>query len=521
MYVIMHAYVLRLFFYYFFSLLKGRAYLREKKFWVNLLASIFIGLIIGAFVLAFKIFYTWLNIQTWHSGYDASTMTTLCTGQWWWVGVGAGGGVIVGLLKIIYTYLAEEEFPIKQPSFISELNALECPNHKLPFIVILIAAISIGCGASVGPESAVCLMGSVVGALTARHYGSLVDLREHSEIFILIGISAGFGAVFPSPIMSTLCIQEVTQLMSTAMLKLKDYSTVELVVLTGIAGCSSFSVFTGVRDSTLLAYQQLPAADYNVYDTPGVDTWLKYNVYAIPLGVLCGIVGLIGIFILQLTNELGTFTRIFFNKIGSYFNCPYAFGTFFTPVVGGALSGLVTVIAPLTIGIGNETIEALISHNIAYTIGALLGTCFFKFLATGICLGFGFIGGNMFAYLVAGVSLGLTLFKLIPGVSLIFLVPCCFSAVPCCIIPGIFSVTMLISITLTLGPKATTPVFIASFVSYSTVSGVGIIQNMVIAGRATQEKNCKEYRSKIQCEFSTEASKLGRVQSTRLVIIIL
>ena len=45
--------------------------------------------------------------------------------------------------------------------------------------------------------------------------------------------------------------------------------------------------------------------------------------------------------------------------------------------------------------------QAMIAYNQRYSLGALFGTCFLKFLATGICLGFGFVGGNMFAYLVS------------------------------------------------------------------------------------------------------------------------
>ena len=100
------------------------------------------------------------------------------------------------------------------------------------------------------------------------------------------------------------------------------------------------------------------------------------------------------------------------------------------------------------------------------------------FLFISISLGFGFIGGQIFPLVFSGGCLG-TAITQITGLSPLFTLPCCMVAVPCAFTPVVFCLVSMVSVMLSLGGKATGPVFVTAIISYTTVCGMGIIQKVL------------------------------------------
>ena len=79
-------------------------------------------------------------------------------GHWWWVGVTAVAGVVVGLLRRL-THL-----PARIPSLIEDLEHAHVDRRSVPGIVAVSAVSLIG-GASLGPEQALGSMGGGAAAV--------------------------------------------------------------------------------------------------------------------------------------------------------------------------------------------------------------------------------------------------------------------------------------------------------------------------------------------------------------------
>src|SRR5262245_54652355 len=73
-------------------------------------------------------------------------------GEWWWVAVTAGAGVVVGVLRAL------TKLPEKIPGLIADIKDAHVDTRLVPGIVAVSAVSLIG-GASLGPEQALGSMG--------------------------------------------------------------------------------------------------------------------------------------------------------------------------------------------------------------------------------------------------------------------------------------------------------------------------------------------------------------------------
>jgi H+/Cl- antiporter ClcA len=112
-----------------------------------------------------------------------------------------------------------------------------------------------------------------------------------------------------------------------------------------------------------------------------------------------------------------------------------------------------------------------------------------KVLAGGISLGFGFVGGPIFPLVFAGTCLGVASHLIVPGLNPAIAISTCFAAIPCAFIPGVFTFTLLSSMAFVLGGGATTPVFLGCIASYSTVCGMGLVQDLLMRAKHNEGTN--------------------------------
>jgi len=545
--------------------LLGPAYARHAQFWKGCFwSSIPQGVVLAFVLLGFKNLYDWLAKITWltheyeealefipdlenmiqtftelpfanllegalteavaegggHGEFERDShvvdILKLGNGEWWYVGLLAAAGLGVGLIKTVWTLLVptEHAYPQKMPGFIYDVRELRAHSVYLPIPVLLCSAISIGCGASCGPEAPLGTTGTALGQILAarwrvgRHeavsankadkeekadsndkesspeakkpsfFSTLLpDFSNDREYCVMDGISAAFGALFPSQYLGPMLVIELGGHWGPG----GKLSLTETVARTGLSASISYTIFVTLADKTLLEQIPLPAAAYDLL--PKVDP-IEMLQGAL-LGIICGLVGCLGLVIVGVGRAIGDKVWAMLDSVGDRVGLKNAtgisLGLLLTPVVGGALVGLLCVAAPLILSDGGEQLGAVISLGKVLGSGTLVVTGLLKLLAVSISLGFGFVGGPVFPFIFTGICVGTVAHLLFEdSMNILVSVPACMVAVPCAFVPAVFTFTTLASMVLALGGAATSPVFFACFCSYTTVCGFGIVQDFVV-----------------------------------------
>jgi H+/Cl- antiporter ClcA len=344
------------------------------------------------------------------------------------------------------------------------------PEHSP--LVFLSSCLSLACGASVGPEAAMGNLGGGLGTL-------LGSLRSQSDrraaISCFCGMAGAMGALLPSPVLAVLLLHELTVTSRPADTRFNaavpgapygggdetrldlpagvdHHDFMEQVTLGGIAATAGYGVFYGLADYTYLHPSQipLPASLFSRYEP-----W--HVLAAVPLGIVAGVLGIVTLILLGLFRKVAKRVR---QRLLSRGLRP-AVVTVLVPMIGGLLFGLVGVAFPLTLGDGAMQIPFVIKNGFTgdiqepdhrdffanstippnpdpvfplhvdakISVGVLVGTLFGKLLSMAICLGFGFVGGNIFPCIFAGCCAGLVATAAVPALPVTLTVPAMMAAV--------------------------------------------------------------------------------------------
>src|SRR6478736_8571820 len=122
-------------------------------------------------------------------------------GQWWWIAVTAGAGVLVGLLRQL-THL-----PDQTPGLIADLQDEHVDPGPVPAIVAVSAVSLIG-GASLGPEKALGSIGGGAGSWISRRRGLTTD---DAKTTTLAGFAGAYGGLFTSTVIVVMMIMEIAR----------------------------------------------------------------------------------------------------------------------------------------------------------------------------------------------------------------------------------------------------------------------------------------------------------------------
>jgi H+/Cl- antiporter ClcA len=303
---------------------------------------------------------------------------------------------------------------------------------------------------------------------------------EDDSICVIDGMAASFAGLFPAQFLSPLLIHELGNHWGPG----GKLAYTETVARSGAAATVSYAFYVSVKGYTILPTVHLPLSFYDVIG----DFQLIWVAYAILLGVVSGVVGFIGFLSLAVFNVLGGKVTSHLNTLGDRFGWSGGvFGKLFTPVVGGLLVGALTIAAPLNLGDGSEQLVAVLAYRNELGVGTLIVTALLKLASLGICLGFGFVGGPFFPIFFTGVCTGSIMHLLIPDIPLLIAFSCCAAGVPAALLPGMFFLTATVSTVFVLGGPATTTVFLTCIVSYNTVCGMGLVQNLLLKAARKQE----------------------------------
>lgn len=178
---------------------------KEPIFWKILGISSLFGMILG-FIAIFFLFFSEKFPTYWvkNSSFASFTDVNFYAGEPYYILVTGGAGLLVGCLRVVLHY------PETIDGLFKEIAEYHVEPGTAPATVLL-SAISLGLGASLGPEQALGTIGG--GFATYLTQGYLADNfgLEDKQLVVLCGMCAAFGALFPTPVLSVLIIYELGQ----------------------------------------------------------------------------------------------------------------------------------------------------------------------------------------------------------------------------------------------------------------------------------------------------------------------
>lgn len=276
------------------------------------------------------------------------------------------GGLVVGLLRRFGGDLGPG-----LPSVMAMADGSVAATPRLPFQRLLAASLSLGSGASLGPEGPSVEGGANLGLWVALR-ASLTP--ENQKALVAAGVAAGLAAGFKAPIAGVFFALEGS--FSAA----PGRPSVKAVLVAAVASTLVTQLLLG--DSPIL---RLPAYE--------VRSPLELPLYLV-LGVLASLLSwaLISLLAAGRSERLQQWLR----------RWPAGLPT----ALGGAAVGLMALGFPQVLGVGYDTIGALLGSNGGLPLVTLLLLLGVKLVATGVSNATGFVGGGFAPSLVLGALLG-------------------------------------------------------------------------------------------------------------------
>ena len=396
---------------------------QTREFWVLMGYALVLGVVGGFAGLVF------MGVVGFGNNWYVDPEPGWFGGQWWWIAVTAGAGVVVGLLRRL------TRLPEKIPGLIADLQAERVDPRLVPGIVAVSAASLIG-GASLGPEQALGAMGGGAGSWMSRRRGLGT---EDSRVNTLTGFGGAYGGLFSSTVVVVMMILEVARPGGQRFTK--------TLVGAIIASSVSFGIYFAIAGAVFLDAYQVPQYQF--------EDWQL--LAAVPLGLFAAVVVTLLVMFIKLATML--FGRL---KLPSIVKS----------TLGGALFGLVGVVLPLTLFTGSDQLKTVLGDAGTLGVGLIAALLIGKMLTFGVSLGSGFVGGPIFPALFIGGTAGVLVHAVFPGVPLGLAFTCLLAAVPGSLVTAPFSMVLLAAFLTQVGALQTAPILIAVVTAFLTMEGV-------------------------------------------------
>jgi H+/Cl- antiporter ClcA/CBS domain-containing protein len=306
-------------------------------------------------------------------------------GSWTLACVPILGGLIVGFMR-----WRTQDFGPGLSTLIAS-QGTEITRQLRPVTKMLAASVSLGSGASLGPEGPSVEVGANLGMLMSQ---VMQVSQERQRLLLGAGAAAGFAAGFNAPIAGVFFALEVV-LGATSFAS----SAVSVVLLAAVVSGLVAQIGLGTQ----------PAFDLPVYQ---VISPLELPLY-LGLGLGASLVSL------TYTQSIRLAKACFAGKVPG-FELLGRIPQPIHPIIGGAIVGAVSLKLPQILGIGYGTVEAML-QDVKFSLSLLVVLLIVKLLMTAISAGSGFVGGVFAPAMFLGASFGSAYAKilalLIPGIA--------------------------------------------------------------------------------------------------------
>ena len=291
-------------------------------------------------------------------------------GAWTLACVPTLGGLIVGLMRV-----ARPDFGPSMSSLIAAAQGIQKISPLRPVTKMVAAAVSIGTGASLGPEGPSVEIGGNIGMLLGQ---VLQVSRERHRLLLGAGAAAGLAAGFNAPIAGVFFALEVVLGTTFAT------SAVSVVLLSAVVAALIARIGLGAQAAFALP----------IYE---VRSPLELPLY-LGLGLLASLTSLAYTKALQLARRSFKGEVVGLKWLG---RLPPSI----KPVIGGFCVGLAALYTPQVMGIGYETIQAML-QAVQFSVPLLVALLVIKLVMTAISLGSGLVGGIFAPAMFLGATLG-------------------------------------------------------------------------------------------------------------------
>jgi H+/Cl- antiporter ClcA len=415
---------------------------KSPGFWVVLRDAALFGVVLAFAALAFlgllkggtKFWFTLPKNPGWGDG------------SLWWVGVTAGAGVLVGVLRRLF------RVPATLAGTVQELKDARVEPSTAP-AAVAVSLVSLVGGASLGPEDALGKMGGALGTWFSERRKLREDVRETNT---LSGMAGAYGGLLASPLLATMLVVEL------ARPKARQFA--DALVASLLSSSVAFALYFPIAGSTFVGIYAVPSYKY--------EDWQL--LAAIPLGLVAGGLALITVVAIGIMRKLAA---------------PLAKRTILRATIGGVMFGLVGVALPLTLFTGTDQLATVIHDGTTLGAGLLIAVVFAKILTFAVCEATGFIGGPFLVMLFIGGTAGTAAHVLIPGLPEGLTFAAMFAALPGSLVAAPFTLIFFAALSTQVGTLQLAPVAIAVLTAYLAVSGTGALMALARRGSTRAESS--------------------------------
>jgi H+/Cl- antiporter ClcA len=319
-------------------------------------------------------------------------------GAWTLASVPIFGGLIVGLMS-----WRTQDFGPSLYALIAASQGRALQQQLRPVTKMLAAAVSLGSGASLGPEGPSVEIGGNFGILLSQ---VLQVSQERQRLLLGAGAAAGFAAGFNAPIAGVFFALEVV-LGATSFAT----SAVSVVLLAAVLAALTAQIGLGSQPAFALPVYQVRSP------------W-ELPLY-LGLGLGASLVSL------SYTQAI-RFAKACFEGEVRYLRWLAVIPKPIHPIIGGAIIGAVALQLPQILGIGYGTIQAML-QDVELPLQLLVVLLVVKLAMTAISVGSGFVGGIFAPAMFLGASFGSAYAKIlalsIPGLGAYMAAPPAYAMV--------------------------------------------------------------------------------------------
>jgi len=322
--------------------------------------SVIVGLISGIGIWLFRELITLFE----HIFFDVLFNEFTAISRYGIILIPALGGLIVGLL--VHFFVREE----RHHGVAGIMESVALAGGRLRYqrvpVKAVSAAISIGSGASVGPEDPSVQIGANVGSMFGQWLGFS---EERVRALVAGGAAGGIAAAFNAPIAGVFFAMEII---------VGEISAQPLGIILVASVVSS--IFSQAVSGSQPAFSVPAYSLKSVWEMP---------LY-LGLGLLSGVVSALYIHLLYLSRDIFQQWQV---------------AKWLKPAFAGLIIGLVGLFLPQVFGVGYETIGNILNGE-SYSAILLVSLLLAKLFLTPVSIGGGFQGGVFAPALFLGAALG-------------------------------------------------------------------------------------------------------------------